>query len=1261
MQAKRTARAWMVSGVIALALLGLVAGPLGGAPSAHRTANLGAVATSPTLLPANSVAPPGVAGLSVLSTVGISLNETVSGNVSYLTVNDPNSVLFDPDNGFLYASGDTPFVGVLSASTYAVVQVLPSGAGTPVGGLVYSAASNDVYAANPGTSTVTVVGNSNAVVANVTVGADPVALVYSPSSNDVYVADAGANEVSVLDSSNSVVATISVGTDPVALGYDPADGDVYVANHGSADVSILSSGNAVVATVGVGNQPTAVGYSPASSDIYVANAASDNVTILSGITNLTPVSTLGDPTALAYSPATGDMYVADSAAASVTVITSSNSLVGQLTVGADPDALAYNPVDQYVVVGNGGSANASLLTPYNSVAGSVRLGFGPVNLAYDPTTGNMTGVGPGFPGVVAIYARLGSLFGVEAGSEPGDSITAGGAFSPITQETYFTSYADGSVWAYEANENYGPVITVQAGATAIVYSPWTQDLYVTDSNTNNVSVIGPHDTVIKTIPVGADPDMLAYSPDTHDLYVTNGGSDNVTVIGPSNTLVAQVPVGLDPSNVGYSPQSHDMYVVNEEGTNVTVIGPANSVVANVTVGSIPFAFVYSPSTKEVYVANFGSNNVSVILPDNQINGGGIDVGTSPVSMTYSAATFDIYVAQEGGNVTPISDGDGALPSLPAGDIPFAIAYDPGLEDVIVTNYLGANATVYGPSNTVVANLPTYSEPNFILVSPANGVISISDFDSYEISNFGFSTGGGYFYTGPDEAVYSPATQDVYVVDDYDDGFTVIAPNGQIVASFAFDSYLAGVAYSPVTQEVYLLENDPAQVTVFGPHNTIVATVPVSSDPTSIVFGGAAGDIYVGGYSGNVSIIGSGNTVVNTLVITGRPYMLIYDPASDEVLVANDLGGNVTAIGATNTIAANIPVPLFDSYSNANPFCYDSSTGDVWIADGYGEADSIIGPSNTVIASPSTGVTLSLQVAYDPITQDVYSLNNLASNRSLDNLTIINSAGHQVANLAPASLGWVGYWPVAQAMAFEAFPYTSVTLVGSSNTILGSLPLGSDPVVGVYSNATGDQFVPNRGSGTVAIVGVAYPVTVEEQGLPSGTAWSATVDGVTTSSNTASFQTWFGNGSYAFSAGAVPGYLPTPPSGQVTVNGAAATAEITYTRAAPATYPVTFTETGLASGATWGGSLNNSPFSGALASIAVGSVPNGTYSFTITGPSGFTANRTSGTVHVDGAGVTVQIGFSSSGSSSGSTGGVPVWLWAVIALVLVVVAVVALLA
>src|SRR5271154_3763825 len=107
MQAKRMARRWMVSGVIAIALLGLVAGPLGAATTVHGPGTIGDVPARPGLLPTSTVTPPGVAGLSVLSTIGIGINETVPGNVSYLTVNAPNSIVFDPNNGFLYASGGT--------------------------------------------------------------------------------------------------------------------------------------------------------------------------------------------------------------------------------------------------------------------------------------------------------------------------------------------------------------------------------------------------------------------------------------------------------------------------------------------------------------------------------------------------------------------------------------------------------------------------------------------------------------------------------------------------------------------------------------------------------------------------------------------------------------------------------------------------------------------------------------------------------------------------------------------------------------------------------------------------------------------------------------------------------------------------------------------------------------------------------------------------------------------------------------------------
>lgn len=129
-----------------------------------------------------------------------------------------------------------------------------------------------------------------------------------------------------------------------------------------------------------------------------------------------------------------------------------------------------------------------------------------------------------------------------------------------------------------------------------------------------------------------------------------------------------------------------------------------------------------------------------------------------------------------------------------------------------------------------------------------------------------------------------------------------------------------------------------------------------------------------------------------------------------------------------------------------------------------------------------------------------------------------------------------------------------------------------------------------------------------------------------------------------------------------MNGAAVTEKITYSTVAPATYAVTFTESGLPGGSSWSVTLNGTPSSGTGTSIASASLPNGTYTFSVASVAGYTANRTSGTVHVEGAAVTVLIAFTTVVPQQTSAApGPPIWLWAVIAVVIVaVIAVVALL-
>ena len=74
----------------------------------------------------------------------------------------------------------------------------------------------------------------------------------------------------------------------------------------------------------------------------------------------------------------------------------------------------------------------------------------------------------------------------------------------------------------------------------------------------------------------------------------------------------------------------------------------------------------------------------------------------------------------------------------------------------------------------------------------------------------------------------------------------------------------------------------------------------------------------------------------------------------------------------------------------------------------------------------------------------------------------------------------------------------------------------------------------------------YTVTFTESGLPSGTTWSVTLGGIT-NSGTGSISFSEPNGTYSYSVGAVSGYTSSPSSGSLTVNGAAVSQAIAFSK------------------------------------------------------------------------------------------------------------------
>ena len=198
--------------------------------------------------------------------------------------------------------------------------------------------------------------------------------------------------------------------------------------------------------------------------------------------------------------------------------------------------------------------------------------------------------------------------------------------------------------------------------------------------------------------------------------------------------------------------------------------------------------------------------------------------------------------------------------------------------------------------------------------------------------------------------------------------------------------------------------------------------------------------------------------------------------------------------------------------------------------------------------------------------------------------------------------------------------------------------------GTYSFTIGSVagYTANPSSGSVTVNGAAvtqaiafspssaatYAVTFTETGLPSGTEWSVTVSGSTASALApAAVSLTEPNGTYTYTVGSVAGYTASPSSGPVTVNGAAVMQAIAFSSSTAPMYPVTFTESGLPSGTAWSVMLGGVTEGASAPASIVFNEPNGTYSYTVGSPAGFTASPSSGSVTVNGAAVTQSATFS----------------------------------
>jgi hypothetical protein len=240
---------------------------------------------------------------------------------------------------------------------------------------------------------------------------------------------------------------------------------------------------------------------------------------------------------------------------------------------------------------------------------------------------------------------------------------------------------------------------------------------------------------------------------------------------------------------------------------------------------------------------------------------------------------------------------------------------------------------------------------------------------------------------------------------------------------------------------------------------------------------------------------------------------------------------------------------------------------------------------------------------------------------------------------------------------------SVTIEGQVVSGAATAPLPFDLLDGGYqyvASTTDPEFAPTGSPGSVQVLGqpitvnvsfalVTFAVTFASAGLPSGNQWTVTVDGQTPGTTTvpAGRTVLLPNGTFDYASDTSdPAYVGI--DGSVTVSGAPTNVTIPFDQIL---FLVTFQVSGLSAPNVWSVMFNGTTDpSLPAASSASFLVANGSYSYTVGVPSGYTATPSEGTVHV--AGVDQQLVIAVAPQSTGVFG-VPLWGWAAVGLLVVV--------
>jgi YVTN family beta-propeller protein len=766
---------------------------------------------------------------------------------------------------------------------------------------------------------------------------------------------------------------------------------------------------------------------------------------------------------------------------------------------------------------------------------------------------------------------------------------------------------------------------------AAYYDPANQAIYIEDAPGVVIEVSALTHERMATVVISNSseaaiaPASLAFDAAANELWLLGPGALGVSALALSNNSVTHsvlMPTGCEAiGGLAFDPTTGTVWVACL--TSILAFSAANgTLLFDQNVSYASGAILYDPQSQQVvasvWLGDSGTQyGLDVFNPDNYTLDENVSTGTNTSGafatggMVYDPAAQEIVFTA---SVPGSTWGKGAVGASSYNGLRFAevaghpeglVAGPNSSSDVFISLFGSERAGLFNLSRfALVASVRVNGTPAAMAYDPQTNEVDVTTTDTAQLFLLSASTlsydavvpvGGG-----PGAIAYDSATDSLWVANS--NNVTVVSDRTHSVEAVLSATFgPAAVAVDPTDDRAYVATYDDQNLTVYNATSyRELAVVPIDPNPLGLLVDPATGDVFaacLNGTVGRVDVVsGASFNVLARLTVGNTPSNLLLDPLTNEVVVTNEFSSNLSLI-SPDSLRVVGAVKLSGFYPWG--ITYDPATQQLFLSDADLNIDTSTGNESS----------------------QLYALS--ASNYSLAGSVVVD----------PVTLG-IAYSPASNLVFAASYLANTVDVVDPGTlTWNATIPVGDMPVPVLYDPGTSEVYVANSESANLTYLSeppVTYQARFTENGLAGG-EWAITI-GTTTAAAPAGSPISFAlpNGSYTYQVVPLSGYS-TNLTGTISVEGAAVSVEVLFI---PHGYPVTFSEVGLPSGTHWSVTFGGMTRSG-TGDITFPGTPNGSASFTVPPPVGYYADPSTGTVAVDGAGVTVGITFQPEQPSPGA--------------------------